>query len=71
MSPERERWVVLGLTAVAYFVVFPDDLAPLRDILALTNAVSPWLYGALLGSVIAWAVVRCFGRRIEENRTND
>jgi hypothetical protein len=66
MSPERERFVVLAATGLAYFVVFPEDLAPLRDVLALTNAVSPWLYGTLLGSGMAWAMVRCFGRRTGE-----
>jgi hypothetical protein len=63
MSPERERLVVVGAAAVAYFIAFPEDLAPLREIIALTNAVSPWLYGALLGSVVAWAAVRIFGRK--------
>ena len=66
MSPERERWIVLAATGLAYFGVFPEDLqtavAPLRELLSLTDAVSPWLYGVLMASVIAWAVVRCFGR---------
>jgi len=63
MSPERERLVVLGAAAAAYFVVFPEDLVPLREFIALTNAVSPWLYGALMGFVAAWAAVRLFGRK--------
>jgi hypothetical protein len=66
MSPDKERRVGLGAAAVAYFLVFPEDLAPLREIVALTNVVSPWLYGALLGSVAAWAAVRFFGRSITE-----
>ena len=63
MSPERERLVVLGAAAAAYFVAFPEDLVPLRDLIALTNAVSPWLYAAVLGMVAAWAAVRLFGRK--------
>ena len=55
--------LLLSAVAVAYFVVFPEDLAPLRDILALTNAISPWLYGALLGTVAAWAAVRIAAAR--------
>jgi hypothetical protein len=64
MSPERERLVVVGAAAAAYFIAFPEDLAPVRDVIALTNAVSPWLYAALLGSVACWAAVRLFGPRI-------
>ena len=70
MSPERKWWCVLAIIGFAYFVAFPDDLepalAPLRELLSLTNAVSPWFYGVLMGSVIAWALVRCFGRRVAE-----
>ena len=66
MSRERERWAVLAASAFAYFVAFPEDLAaviaPVREILSLTEAVSPWLYVALTGCVICWAIVRCFGR---------
>ena len=51
MSRERERSVVLTTSAFAYFVVFPEDLsiviAPARELLSLTDAVSPWLYGAV------------------------
>jgi len=63
MSPEKERLVVLGAAAAAYFITFPEDLVPLRDFIALTNAVSPWLYAALLGAVAGWAAVRIFGRK--------
>jgi len=63
MSREKERLVVLGAAAAAYFVAFPEDLVPLRDLIALTSAVSPWLYAALLGAVAGWAAVRIFGRK--------
>jgi hypothetical protein len=57
--------IVAGVV-LAYFVIFPDDLtavvAPIREILSLTNAISPWLYVVLASGVIAWALVRCFGR---------
>jgi hypothetical protein len=66
MSPEREPWIVATVAGSAYFGAFPDDLpavvAPVREVLALTDAVSPWLYGVLAAAVIAWAIVRCLGR---------
>jgi hypothetical protein len=69
MSRDRERCLVLALAAYAYFVLFPDDLpaviAPAKEILSLTDAVSTWLYIALAACVIAWAIVRCFGRRTD------
>jgi hypothetical protein len=66
MSPEREKWIIVTITGLAYLSAFPEDLptvvAPAREVLALTDAVSPWLYAVLAAAVIAWAVVRCFGR---------
>jgi hypothetical protein len=51
---------------LTYFVIFPADLsavlAPAREVLSLTNAVSPWLYVVAASAVIAWAIVRCLGR---------
>jgi hypothetical protein len=69
MSRERVRSVVWATTAFAYFVAFPEDLsvviAPAREFLALTDAVSPWLYGAVTACVIAWMTIRCLSRRTD------
>ena len=66
MSPESKRRTILAGLVLAYFVGFPSDLtailAPAREVLSLTNAVSPWVYPVVASGVIAWALVRCFGR---------
>jgi hypothetical protein len=74
MAREKERLIVLAAAVYAYFVLFPEDfpavIAPAREILSLTDAVSSWLYVALAGCVIGWAIVRCFGRRIDVSGKN-
>jgi Na+-driven multidrug efflux pump len=66
MSIESRRYAIVAGVVLAYFVIFPDDLttvlAPAREILSLTNTISPWLYVVLASGIIAWALVRCFGR---------
>ena len=66
MSTECTRWTILVGVVLAYFITFPADLAavvaPIKEVLTLTNAVSPWLYVVLASGVIAWAIVRCLGR---------
>lgn len=69
MSRERERLTVLIAIVFAYFVSFPEDaslvISPAREILALTEAISPWFYIAFAGCAVGWIIVRCFGRRID------
>ncbi|MGP0069779.1 MAG: hypothetical protein ACLQGP_40035 [Isosphaeraceae bacterium] len=66
MSTESRRYTIVAGVALAYFVIFPDDLtavlAPAREILSWTNTISPWLYVVLASGIVAWALVRCFGR---------
>lgn len=66
MSTELKRWIILAGAVITYFIVFPEDLptvlAPAREILSLSNAISPWLYALLVSGIIAWTLVRCFGR---------
>jgi hypothetical protein len=66
MSTESKRWLILAGVVLAYFVAYPADLTailePIREVLSLTNAVSPWLYVVVAAGVIAWALVRAFGR---------
>jgi Na+-driven multidrug efflux pump len=66
MSTESKRGMILAGIVFAYFVEFPADLAailaPVREVLSLTTTVSPWVYAVVASGVIAWALVRCFGR---------
>jgi len=66
MSTESRRWMIVAAVVLAYFVIFPDDLpivlVPAREILSWTNVISPWFYVVLASGIIAWALVRCFGR---------
>jgi Sec-independent protein secretion pathway component TatC len=66
MSIESRRWVIVAGVVLAYFVLIPADLpailAPAREVLSLTQSISPWLYMVVASGIIAWALVRCFGR---------
>jgi hypothetical protein len=66
MSIETRRWVIVAGVIIAYFVLNPADLpavlAPAREVLTLTQSISPWLYMVVAVGIIAWALVRCFGR---------
>ena len=59
MSTEHRRWIILVGVVLAYFIVFPSDVSavvvPIKEVLSLTNAISPWLYLVLASGVIAWA----------------
>ena len=61
------RLVVLIVLALAYFVIFPQDLAALlsllEKILAVSYAISPWLYGLLAVGLVCWTAVRIWGSR--------
>lgn len=61
------RPAVLGALAFLYFVCYPHDLSailsPAEKVLALSNAVSPWLYG-----VIAVAILSKTALRIRDGR---
>jgi hypothetical protein len=62
MPSKYRRWTILASVVLGYFMSFPSDLkaalAPITEVLTLTNAISPWLYGLLASGVIAWAIVR-------------
>ncbi len=57
MRPRR-RTLFVSLLIVAYFIMFPGDLAPIERILGLTEKVSPWFYAALGLAPLGWAAVR-------------
>ncbi len=74
LSPAQMRCVILLVAVLAYFVIFPGDLAavlgplsPLSkaaaEVLSVTQAVSPWLYALAAVVVICWTIVRVWGRR--------
>ena len=64
MWTDSRRIVIVAGVILAYFIIFPDDLtavlAPAKQVLALTNDISPWLYIVAAAGVIARALVRCF-----------
>jgi len=72
MSDRLRNLSILILTALAYFVAFPDDLqsitAPIAILLGLTTAVSPWFYGVVAVGIIAMAMVKTWGRRLGLHR---
>lgn len=68
-QPMRSRvWLALA-AAITYFVIYPDDLStvlrPLEAIsksaaavLAVSQSVSPWLYGLAAVIAICWTLLR-------------
>jgi hypothetical protein len=60
------RSLVAGLLVLAYFVLFPDDLAillnPLQQLLQVSSAVSPWLYGLIGVGLVCWTMLRIWGQ---------
>ena len=71
-SPVAARGGILAAAGLAYFVVFPQDLSLLLSlvwqVLALSNAVSPWLYVVVGAAIVAWAIVRVWGRQPQADR---
>jgi hypothetical protein len=61
------RLVVVVTLVFVYFVAFPQDLAgvisPVERVLALSNAVSPWLYGVVAVAIVTCTAVRIWGRK--------
>jgi hypothetical protein len=60
------RLVLLGLLLLAYFVVYPEDLAgvlsPVATGLGLSSAISPWLYALIAVAILCWTALRIWGR---------
>ena len=69
MSDKKRFVAVLGLTALVYFVSYPEDAlaitttitTPISTFLNLTNAVSPWFYGVVAVGIIAKAMAKTWG----------
>jgi hypothetical protein len=60
--------IVFAPLAWAYFALFPEDLdgllTPVTQLLALSGSVANGLYALLAVCVIAWAIVRVWGRPV-------
>ena len=58
--------LMFAALAWAYFALFPEDLegllTPVSQLLALSSSVANGLYALLAVCVIAWAIVRVWGR---------
>jgi hypothetical protein len=73
-TPSR-LWAVILCLALAYFILYPQDLgflvAPFERILVLSGAVSPWLYGLLAVALLCWTALRICGRRQDHPKIAD
>ena len=69
MFDKKRFIVVLVLALLTYFVSYPEDAqaitTPITTFLGLTTAVSPWLYGVVAVGIIATAIVKTWGGRVE------
>lgn len=65
MTTSSKPWlvplVVLGAMVFAYFVTFPQDIAAVQNVLALSAAVSPWLYGVVAVMILCGTAIRIWG----------
>lgn len=59
-NPLAGRLALVALLVVAYFVLFPQDLAslinPLEQLLRISQIISPWLYGVAGVIIVCWTV---------------
>lgn len=67
MNPGIRHVAALGVLAFVYVVSYPNDLSailgPLEKVLAVSNAVSPWLYGVIAVGILSWAALRLWGSK--------
>jgi len=68
MSDKKRCISVLVLSALAYFVSYPEDAqaitTPISTFLNLTSAISPWFYGVVAIGILAAAIVKAWGGRV-------
>lgn len=64
-AARRARLLTLAGAVLAYFVVFPGDLAaivtPVESLLGLSRSIAPGLYALIVAGVLAWAALRIWG----------
>lgn len=63
----RDVVLMLIVLVFIYFVVFPDDVkkvtAPIAGVLELSQVVSPWLYMVAAVGLVAWVLLKIWGRK--------
>ncbi|HEY0984353.1 hypothetical protein [Schlesneria sp.] len=66
MTDRQRHIVVLVISVIAYFLIYPDDItrftAPVSDVLTLTFSISPWMYGLAAVAVIIYGAMKIHGR---------
>jgi hypothetical protein len=64
--------LLVGVPAILYFVMFPQDLGPVlappEKILALSGAVSPGLYAVIGVGILCATIIRVWGGREAPNQ---
>jgi hypothetical protein len=54
--------IILTAAVFTWFVIYPEDfdalLAPLRTVLSVSQAISPWLYGLAAVGLVCWSFRR-------------
>jgi len=72
MSDKKRCLAVLALSVLAYFVSYPEDAeaitTPVTAFLNLTTAISPSLYNVVAVCIIAAAIVKTWGSRVEASK---
>jgi hypothetical protein len=63
MSRQAYSCAVIGGAIVAYFFIFPADLAFVERLLMLTQSVAAGAWGLLIAMVVVAGAVRIWGRR--------
>jgi hypothetical protein len=66
MSDNSRKIVILAVTVLAYFIAFPSDA---EAILGISNAISPWLYGVAAVGLMAWSIVKVWGTKPGNQRS--
>lgn len=65
-KPLLPRLLVVVTLTFVYFMVFPADfanvLAPVERLLALSQSISPWLYGLIAVALVCATAVRIGAR---------
>ena len=64
MSRQAFSCAVIGGAIVAYFVVFPADLAFVERLLMLTQSIAPGAWAFMIAMVLVAGAVRIWGRRV-------
>jgi hypothetical protein len=63
MSRRTRSCAVVGGALIAYFAIFPDDLAFIERLLQLTQSVAVGAWALLIAMVVVAGAVRIWGRR--------